>query len=262
MFSYKELDGLVRQYQLGDPEAGEKLIKSFEGFLVKFLNIIKGSDSKLDISGNHIFGFLSLYIKNKNIRRIIRAYWRYPDVAKELFQKISWIQEMFKDFSREEILTELTIILLEMAKKYKVRDDGIYCFHTYVSKAFHYRAFRRLQKLIADPIVYAANTIVDYQDCQLLIEDNYDTIDILAYQSGRIINEDSIDGINENWVNGLTCSEAFKKLSIIDRRILQLYYVYNLSDQKIASKLGLCRATVNRKRLSAKGYITNYISNQ
>ena len=246
---------MVRQYQAGDQEAAGIIIKNFEGFLVKFLNLVKGTNAKLDISGNSLLSFISLYIKSGYIRKRIRAHWKYPDVTQEILQRVSWIHEMFKDFSREEIYSELVIILLEMVKAYKVRDDGVYCFHTYVFKAYHFRLFRRLQKIISDPTVYASNRVVSYQGHHIPIEDDVDNIDLLAFKRGYLVVDDDMDSVNDNWINGITCAAIFVKMEVLDRKILQLYYANKLSDQGIADKLGLCRATVNRKRLAAKRFI-------
>jgi len=254
LLEYKELDDLVRRYRDGDNDAANEIVRHFEGFIMKFINLIKYG--RLDISDTSLRSYVGLYIKKPYVLKRLHGYYKYKDVVEEILKRASWIQNIFKNNEKEEVYNELVCILLEMANRYKLRDDGVYCFHTYVQKSFHYYVHRHLQKLITDPSAFANElTNFNYTDEEL---DNQDFIDNLIYKQGRCKQTELTSEIDENWICGFTCEEAYLKFNPLDRRILQLYYIYEMSDQKIANTLGLCRATINRKRLAAKTYIKGH----
>ena len=73
--------------------------------------------------------------------------------------------------------------------------------------------------------------------------------------------EQSFDSINDNWVLGLTTSDEYRNFSIMERKIIKMYYIDEKSDQDIANEMGTCRATINRRRLRVKEKLRETLKN-
>jgi RNA polymerase sigma factor (sigma-70 family) len=252
--TYEELNNIVLAYQSGDPKASAMIVSAFEGLRVKYLNLI--SRGHYNLQDRTIREFLSLYMKDESKRRYIHQWRSMPQVRSELYKAAEKIHEMFKGFLECEIKHELISALLTLAKRYK-SPDGKPRFHTYVQRAYRFQVQRQLHELIADPIAYRFQNISSY------IDDEYDGVQVdmmdfidQAALSNHIplisLSDQYEDEINENWVMGHTTSEIFQGLTILERRILMLYYERGMKDQQIANQLGICRSSVNRIRLTAK----------
>ena len=63
--------------------------------------------------------------------------------------------------------------------------------------------------------------------------------------------EDMVGLPDISWVNGLSCSDVFVRLTIFQRKILIKYYLEDWNDRQIAEYLGAHVNTVNQKRREA-----------
>ena len=70
------------------------------------------------------------------------------------------IQTLFSKYEYDDIYNELVLALLNMANKYKITQPGEKfhkengTFHMYVSKCFHWEAYKFLKKLVHDPLAH------------------------------------------------------------------------------------------------------------
>ena len=71
--------------------------------------------------------------------------------------------------------------------------------------------------------------------------------------------EDMVGLPDISWVNGLTCSDTFKDLSVFQRKILIKYYLEDWNDRQIAEHLGAHVNTINQKRREAIKTICNEV---
>jgi RNA polymerase sigma factor (sigma-70 family) len=247
--SYEEGEQIVLDFQSGLAGSSERLIDAYEGYLVNFLQLL--NQGELNTKYVPMVRFLTLFVKDRETRkRILR--WKYSASGRtELLAVKAMVRNQFKNFSRDEIWSELVIILLNLATRYRKRDDKS-GFHNYMYRAYHFWVYREIMKLISDPLVWNQDKLAGINELGSL--DQEVTFDEAGFieREGHMAVDLALDEINENWVGGLTCSDRFAELSTFERRVLQMYYVDDMEDAEIAAHLGCCRATVNRRRLKAK----------
>lgn len=248
--SYEECEELVVRYRdLGDEDACLRLIKAFEGFLVRYYVLLR--QGKVYINGRNIREFLKLYIKDTYIRKSIHQYGYKPKAKEALYETADILKDLLRPYRNEELMNEIYAAFLAVAKRYK-SPDGKPRFHHYLLRVFHYQLARQIDKLISDPLVFKMSSHMSFGEIDLDSEETglYFNLNMDKYvDKNRPINiEEHFDEINENWILGFTASEEYQSLSVLERKILKLYYVDEKSDQQIADELGTCRATINRKR--------------
>lgn len=242
---------IVANYQARMEGASERLVDAYEGYLVNFLNLL--NQGEMDFNDKPLRKFLCLFVSDAE-KKVRIHQWKYSKVGRgEILRVKTMVQEQFKGFNRDEVWHELIAILMDMANRYERRDEKS-GFHNYMYQAFHFHVYRTFMGLISDPLVWNGDTNAgfsegsSFRDSEELINREITRIDL---QSALAVDE-SLDEINENWVNGLTCADVFLVLNPFERRILKMYYEDHMEDSEIAEELGCCRATVNRRRLKAK----------
>jgi hypothetical protein len=137
-----------------------------------------------------------------------------------------------------------------MCQKYK---DVRPSFHTYIDKNFHYYAYRYWEKTIRDPIGRGSSVSIStpiksskfledtnltfadiLEDVQSKVENDYTLNKITVYYDIKTSsipvaygeeNHDTYNNtfLNTNWINGITCSTAFKILTPLERKIIKLW---------------------------------------
>lgn len=253
--SYEAAEQMVADYKERKEGAAERLINAYRGYLLSFLNLI--NQGNLDLRYKPTRKFLMLFVADPDKRKRI-ATWVYSKTGiKEALKVKQMIVEQFKCYSREELYNELVCVLLEMANRYEKKDQS--GFHNYMWTSFHFYAYRALQPLIADPLVWHMDENVSMGEkfegtdaCgDYLKSSTQDMIHDIDKEAVRTIDEE-LDSLSDNWINGLTCSPIFAELNPFERRILKEYYANHWEDQEIADQLAACRATINRRRLAAE----------
>lgn len=233
----------------------DNIIEAFRNFLLSYLKLIMyGTYNLKDYS---LRKFIGLYTKNKLIN--VNSKYNFRDQLDETSRKI---QLMFSKYNENEIKNELIATLLLMAKKYKDYDRP--SFHNYVDKCFHYEAYRSLNPLIKDPISRYSNdeyidAIGSNNEHNELFENSVICTDYqlsLKNVSSNFVSKNvspfDIESLDINWINGVTCNEIFNCLTSFERTIIINHYICKKTDEEIAKEYGLCRATINRKRLKAR----------
>ena len=256
---YRILHQHVLDFQAGKPGAAEAILDSFREFLYKYYNFIVHGGCYLQ--NTSIRRFISLFsdLKQNNV-----SSYRYSSYTQDkLLRSGESVRRLLETYEPEDVLQYLNLALLEMATRY--RDYTRPTFHMYVHKNFHFYAARAFP--LKDPIYYStlSNDIESICDPELLKEnmEDYNRLEkqldhelLIQKTQEFIVNEEGVsvyddEVLNLNWVNGVTCSEKFKDLTPFERKILILSYHHNLQDDDIANEYGFCRATINRKKMSA-----------
>jgi RNA polymerase sigma factor (sigma-70 family) len=141
--------------------------------------------------------------------------------------------------------------LLELADKYEPIDENPR-FHSYVLKAYHYKVYHNLIKVTQDPLYYTSLEGLRFREDDFI---TYDDIDEDRYDNKYIqLMTESDTEVDDNWIAGFT-ADLFKDLSPVDRKILKLKYIDKLDDKDVAEELGVCRATINRRKIKLKQVI-------
>lgn len=240
-FSYEEIELFVCDYQEGKEGASDRLVGAFEGYLVKFLNLLnKGQYSP----------------KDPTLRRFVRLYASPTRVG----STINLIREEFSRYERDEIKAELVTCFLNMAQQYRSW-DGKPRFHTKIARFFHFRLHQHLEPLISDVLTYAnGKNVLGYDENSSYTVSEGESVEgeftRPIEHEGLYVLDDALEAddsyLDENWVNGFSCSEVFADLTPLDRRVLKMRFVARMNDQQIADALGVCRATVNRRLKQAE----------
>jgi len=242
---YKTLERLVLDYQHGDKDAAMKIINAFRGFMLKFQQVV--CSGQINIQDRVTRNFLGLFLYNK--KGNVNSYWCQRSTLNDLMSIVGWIREIFSRYDAEEIEQELICALLHMAKRHTPNLE-FPSFHVYISKAYHFYAFRQL-KALSPFLTQAIN------DNNAIIDDSA-YIDAEKFDEEPIIFDKEIDEeIDENWIAGITCSPSFACLTPFGRKVIKMYYCDELSDEQIGEKLGRSRCVINRKRKAMKEEIMN-----
>lgn len=250
--TYEECDRLVLAYRDENcQESALLLIDAFEGYIVKYFNIIRRG--KLKVEDRDVREFVKLYMMNEAMRRLIHQFKRKPAVYSEINSVTLMIKNSCESYSDEELMSEIHVALLTMAKRYK-SPDGKPRFHTYMLRAFHYQLRRQLEILTGGPISYIIDNNTYHNNATIPKDYTYDKYDIefCSDNTPTFTIDEEMETINENWVLGYTTESEFGDLTVMERKILKMYYVDEMSDQQIADRLGTCRATINRRRNKVK----------
>lgn len=282
---YQKVHDLVYEYKAGSLNAADALLECFGKFLSNYAALIKLG--KYNLNYYSIRSFIKLFIEDPKERKLLNSYFYNQCTSRAITSMaVNTIMNIFHESTFDDIKQDLKIIFFNMCKKYK---DVRPSFHTYVDKNFHYYAYRYFEKNIRDPIGRGSSisistpinsskytkdiniTFADVlEDTQNKVEKDHILNKITVYydiKSSSIpvvyeeINDDSYSNkfLNTNWINGVTCSKAFKILTPFERSIVKLWYVDNLTDKQIGEKFGICRGSINKRRNVAKTKIGEYL---
>jgi len=283
---YQELQRNLILYKEGNQEAVTYIIRIFHPFISKYARFIVKGDLPYfvfkDFKGVErrkvsatISKFVSLFIEKKTDETD----------KKKLFSSTCYkIKTLFSKYEYGDIYNELVLALLNMANKYKITTDGDKyhkangTFHMYISKCFHWEAYRYLNRLITDPLTHSSvihlcdqfddmNTEENYpevfvEDEQATFklekaidtisrQDNIKNANTLTLKEQEPISSYDIDSLNFNWTNGVTCSELFTTLTPYEREIVLLSFVKHKTDIEIGNIYGCHRSTINDHKKKA-----------
>jgi len=282
---YQRVHDLVYEYKNGSTDAADKLLDSFAKFLSNYVVLIKYG--KYNLNYYSIRSFIKLFIEDPKDRKLLNSHFYNQYAGKNVvFSTINTIMNIFHESSCEDIKQDLKIIFFNMCQKYK---DVRPSFHTYIDKNFHYYAYRYWEKTIRDPIGRGSSVSIStpikstkfiedttltfadiLEDVQSRVENDYTLNKITVYYDIKTSSipvaygEENYDTynntfLNTNWINGITCSTAFKILTPLERKIIKLWYIDNLTDKEIGDKFGICRGSINKRRNIAKTKIGEYL---
>lgn len=259
----------VLNYKHGHKELATNIINAFNLYLYKYVNLLKRG--VFNISDQSLRRFVSLYTpyatNNKTFRKINDNSYNHIVAMNIRFQQtVSNLQIAFESYSEEEIMNCLIVALLKMAMQYK--DYGKPSFHTYVKNCFHYEVLNAIKDLMATPLgvkmTYFDNVANDEKKWEEYSQETTNSEEEIVMQAdndskiknskyGIPSNASVYDesSFNDNWINGITCEGPFKELIPFERKLIIEHYVKKKTDTEIANEFGLCRATINRKRLIA-----------
>ena len=281
---YRELQRNLVLYKEGNQEATTYIVSVFHPFVTKYVRFIINGDlpySKIRNSKGEehsrvsptISKFVSLFIE-KGIHEDKKKVFSYTCYK---------IKSLFSKYESGDIYNELVLALLNMANKYKITELGEEfhkangTFHMYVSKCFHWEAYRYLKKLINDPLTHKEvmqlcdqfddmeegdTTMIFMKDenSEFAFEEILSTTDraleirnssSLTIKENEVISVYDTDSLNFNWTNGITCGELFKHLSSYEREIIILSFIKNKTDIEIGDIYGFHRATINAHKKKA-----------
>lgn len=252
---WEEIDSLVARYQKQfnvvvtkkEKEEAEQatqiLIAKFYPLFKKYLTIIKNGQINFDNYEQRMF--IILFMDNVSLKRAL--YKRAP-ISREykqiILQKFNFIKETYGHLEEEEIMTDLYMLFLNLAKRYKPMARSFCC---YVYNTFKYEVYRHIQAFTRNPLNVHYRSI-SYEDCAA---QNSAELEINTYNIEDQLSTDA-DGLPDIfWIGGYNCAPCFQKLTPLERKILIKYYLEQKNDRQIADEIGMHINTCNQKRRHA-----------
>lgn len=249
---YKEIESLVMTYKLQFDEeasreeialakkAAEKLIQKFDPLIKKYLNSIKCTH--IDFDDPDTKRFVLCFVRETSLKKALRSTKQSAQMRHEIYRRFNFVTETYGRLSTEEIMIDLQMLLLVLAKRYKDLGRN---FCAYLYNTYRYEVSRHIKKFIKNPqnIEYKKFTYEDYMQTQEDIADSYDLEDQIY--------ENNMGVPDTTWINGTSCSEGFQKLTPFERKLIVKYYIEDYNDRQIAETFAMHINTCNQKRRQA-----------
>lgn len=221
-------------------EAASILIEKFNPLMKKYLNSIQ--NTHIDFDDVDIKNFVLCFIKDKRLKKALRSEKQSSKIRHEIYRCFNFVAETYGKVGNEEIMADLQMLLLVLAKRYKPIGKN---FCAYLYNTYRFEVSRHIQKFIKNPQnIYYKN--IQYEDYMQTC--NEDTID--GCFEDRLY-EDNMGMPDMTWIAGISCSEAFQSLDPIERKILIKYYMEDYNDRQISDEFAIHINTCNQKRRHA-----------
>ena len=222
-------------------ECGNILVAKFSPLFWKYIQLLKYSD--IDWSDKEMKDFIALFLDNIELKRAIKRKKINAENRAEIYSRFNFIIETYGKNNEEDILADLKVSLLTLAKRYKNVGKN---FCAYVHNVYNYEVARHIKKWIENPLN------IHYKNCQfedwIKSKKNYSILEF-QYEDNYY---ESLTGLPDfTWINGQSCAEIFNCLTVFQRKILIKYYLEDWNDRQIAEHLGAHINTVNQQRRNA-----------
>jgi RNA polymerase sigma factor (sigma-70 family) len=220
IYTYTDIDKLVRRYRSGDEAAIAELLSAFEGFIVKYANFLKhGYISRGDWDIQGLIKMLTPRMPPELKRRALNG--EIPSYR----DRLSLIREAMQSYEYEDIVSELNIMFMESALQFRKRKDGP-SFTGFLYSYFKYKVKRWIDKRLKD-VLNMANlaTITEREENMQMLEDTQEF--------------------------ELHFSKAKPFLDSVTRWILHLYYCKGYTDVEIAKIVGVTGKWICMQRRKA-----------
>ena len=254
VMTYKGIEKGYNDYQeeeiivvpLNSKEAANELIERFHPLMNKYIKLIKSG--QINWSDMNIKKFVGTFIDDKGLKRALWRERQKPEYRNMIAQNFNFVVETAGQMPEEEMLLEFQIIILTLAKRYKKTNRN---FCAYVNNCFFYEVSRWIKNYQKNPMNIHYRQ-VNFEDYIGIEEDFSIAIDDKFY-------ENSMGIPDHNWIQGKSCSEMFKTLDNLERKIIIKYYLEDWNDKLISTEFSLHMNTINQKRNSAIKKIANHL---
>nr|DAK26723.1 MAG TPA: putative RNA polymerase [Caudoviricetes sp.] len=249
---YKEIEDLVMNYQKQFlPEAtyedrvtandsGEELLERFVPLFRKYLTLICAG--KIDFGDPEMKQFIGLFICDPSLKRALGRKNAATKFVHSIHGQFNFVVETYGKQPEEDILVDLQMLLLTLAKRYKQMGRN---FCGYVYNSFRFEVFRHIAKFTKNPANIHYRKI-EYEDYMQIYQDEQ----IEECFEDKIY-ENSLGIPDLTWINGETCSDIFLDLTKIERKLIIKYYLEDYNDRQISELYSMHTSTVNLWRRRA-----------
>lgn len=251
---WAEVEQLVMTYQMQfspaappnskqmSKDAAEELLERFKPLFKKYCTLIKTGN--INYADKEMKNFVTSFIEDNELKKALKRPKQNAVFKKDINSKFKFVVETYGLLPDEDIMLDLQMIFLIIAKRYKQMGRS---FCGYIYNAYRFEVSRHIKKYIKNP-VNIPYKMVEYTDYinnseASYYEDEYET---------------QLDIPDLKWINGEDCSQAFKSLSHIERLILVKYYLDEWNDRQMSEHFGIHINTVNQKRRAAVKKIAQY----
>lgn len=221
-------------------ECGNILVAKFSPLFKKYIQMFKYAN--VDWTDRESKEFIALFIDSYELKKALFRKKINAANRAEIYAKFNFIIETYGKTEEEDIIADLSMCLLILAKRYKNVGKN---FCAYVYNAFRHEVARHIKKQVKNPLT------IWYKNFEFeeWINSGVNPANEIVYEDNYY---ESLTGLPDiTWVNGQSCADIFNKLSTFQRKILVKYYLEDWNDRQIAQYLGTHINTVNQKRRDA-----------
>lgn len=245
---WNEIEELVLSYQnyltLKDKEQAVnpafELLERFSPLFKKYLALIK--HNQIDFNDMEQKSFVSLFMDDKVLRRMLNRKVTPNSYKSDIYQKSNFIKETYGVNNEEDIVYDLYICFLNVARRYKQIGKN---FCAYLYNVYKHEVARFIKAYIKNPLSIPYKNF-QYED---FINGSEDALIMEEQESSYY---ESLTGLPDiSWVLGETCSNDFLFLTPLQRKIIVKYYLEDWSDRQIAESMGIQTSSINSKRREA-----------
>ena len=252
---WNEIEELVLNYQgylkvenrenLTNP--AYELLERFSPLFKKYLTLIKYN--QIDFNDMEQKSFISLFMDDKILRRVLNRKSTPSSYKSDIYQKSNFIKETYGVNNEEDIMYDLYICFLNVARRYKQIGKN---FCAYLYNVYKHEVARFIKSYIKNPLSIPYKNF-QYEDFINGSEDSFMT------EEQENSYYESITGLPDlSWILGDTCSTEFLYLTALQRKIIVKYYLEDWSDRQIAESMGIQTSSVNSKRREALNLLCEY----
>ena len=228
-------------------EAANELINRFGPLFKKYILLIK--HNQIDFNDMEQKSFVSLFMDDRMLRRVLNRKVTPSSYKSEIYQKSNFIKETYGSNSEEDVMYDLYICFLNVARRYKQVGKN---FCAYLYNVYKHEVARFIKAYIKNPLAIPYKNF-QYEDFINGTEDEF------MQEEQEDSYYESITGLPDlSWILGDTCSMEFLFLSPLQRKIMVKYYLEDWSDRQIAESLGVQTSSVNGKRREALNILCEY----
>ena len=218
--------------------AAENLLNSFYPLIRKYTLLVK--TGRVDFTDMEQKQFVALFINEPDLKRALGRKRQSAHYKERIYHRFNFVKETYGTNDEGTIIVDLQLLVLNLAKRYKQKNKN---FCGYIFNTYRYEVFRHIQAYTANPLNIGYRNIA-YED--FMETTTEEAIEENEFEDSKY--EENVGIPDFEWVNGETCSEKFKELSSIERKIIVKYYLEECNDRQIADALGIHINTVNQKR--------------
>jgi len=214
------------------------LLKKYNSFLNKYFRLLVYET--IDFKNYDIRFFISLYMKDKELKRSIRrGKYHSSEAIYEARKIVRKLNSLFKNYTLDDIYYELTIPFVQCVLHYQFRANG---FEKYLYQSYRFYLHRHLKDLAKEQNFYE---IAYFDD----INGKTELIDFDQLESDYLIEmEPDLELNHPDWLNGKKASYPFNQLTREQRLILVKYYMEKYKDRQIGQLIGRNPKSIHRIR--------------
>ena len=175
---WNEVEELVLQYQTyilsTDPEEkelskgpAEELLNRFAPLFKKYMMLIK--HNQIDFNDMEQKSFVSLFMDDITLRRVLNRKVTPPSYRSDIYLKSNFIKETYGSNSEQDIINDLYVCFLKIAKRYKQVGKN---FCAYLYNVFKHEVARMIKGQIKNPLSIPYKNF-QYEDYVNGTEDSY-----------------------------------------------------------------------------------------
>jgi len=230
--SEDEMQALIKSAKKGDDAAQNELLKIFDNFLKKYVNLLYYN--KYNLADYDIRKFVALFVKDSNVRFYLVRNKLNASSSRHVKECVSGIVYMATRYGDpEDVRQTVNLTFLQCVMRYEKK--GPIPFSGFLYSYFFYMLKKNVDQLLIDQLGRKTFPLATEEDRGG--DDDEMTIGFAAPplpSAEELIGPDEID---ELWVAGDTAFPPFDQLTIQERQLIKWRFVDGYKSSQIARRI-------------------------